>query len=236
MITIAICDDEKEQRSILSESVLRQMELNGIPCRVKEYSGGGLLLTELNKDPYHFDILFLDIELGPENGVDTAKLIRKKNPDCMIIFVTGFSDYVFHGYEVGALNYILKPYKEQKIGQVLKEALFRMNKWKEHYITVPQGSGIVRIPAKEILYFMSRLRKIALVTKEKEWEYYGKLSEIETAVPSCFIRIHQRYLANMALAERIEKDSVLIAGIQLPVSRQHYADAVVAFTGIMLDK
>lgn len=59
-------------------------------------------------------ILFLDIELGKSNGVDIAKTIRKHSKDTIIIFVTGFSDYVFHGYDVGALNYILKPYKTEK--------------------------------------------------------------------------------------------------------------------------
>nr|SUY21480.1 two-component response regulator [Clostridioides difficile] len=63
---------------------------------------------------YYIDIIFLDIELGKSNGVDIAKTIRKHSKDTIIIFVTGFSDYVFHGYDVGALNYILKPYKTEK--------------------------------------------------------------------------------------------------------------------------
>lgn len=234
MITIAICDDEKEQRNALSASAARQMEINGIPCRTISYSGGGKLLMELNENPYLFDIIFLDIELGTENGVDTAKQIRKKNRDCIIIFVTGYSDYVFHGYEVGALDYILKPYKEQKIGEVLKEALIRMNKWKEHYIAVPSGSDLIKVPTKDILYFMSQLRKIILITREKEWTYYGRLADMEKSTPDCFVRIHQRYLVNMAQAERLNKDSVLIAGQKLPVSRQHYADAAGVFTRLML--
>lgn len=234
MITIAICDDEKEQRNALSASAARQMELCGIPCRTISYSGGDKLLMELNENPYLFDIIFLDIELGGANGVDTAKQIRKKNRDCIIIFVTGYSDYVFHGYEVGALNYILKPYKEQKIGEVLKEALIRMNKWKEHYIAVQSGSDLIKVPTKDILYFMSQLRKIILITREKEWTYYGRLADMEKSTPDCFVRIHQRYLVNMAQAERLNKDSVLIAGQTLPVSRQHYADAAGVFTRLML--
>lgn len=235
MVTIAVCDDEKDMRAQLAQSAERQMQLMGEPCRILEYSGGAKLLMQLKEQPYSIDIIFLDIELGAENGVDIARRIRRDNKECILIFVTGYSEYVFHGYEVGALNYILKPYTERKLTEVLTEALYRMDKGKEHYVSVTKDGALFRIPVKEILYFTSRLRKVAAVTAEKEWEYYGKLSEIETQVPPFFVRIHQRYLVNMAYVERVDKDSVLLKGERLPVSRQHYQEAAGAFARLLIE-
>lgn len=236
MVVIAVCDDEKEMRVQLAGSVRRQMELMGASCRIMEFSGGEQLLGKLREKPGGIDIIFLDIELGTENGVETAGKIRKEDRDCMIVFVTGYSEYVFHGYEVGALNYILKPYKEQKIKSVLEEALLRLEKKKERFFSVTIDGSLYRLPFGEILYFTSRLRKVAAVTEGKEWEYYGKLSDMEKQVPQTFVRIHQRYLVNMAYVERVDRDSLLLKGERLPISRQHYQETAGAFARLLIEE
>lgn len=236
MVTIAVCDDEKEMRTMLSCSIVRQMDLLGEPCQINEFSDGAKLLAQIKEAPYRIDILFLDIEMGMENGVDIARRLRKEDKECILIFVTGYSEYVFHGYEVGALNYILKPYEERKIREVLEEALRRMDKGRERFITVPSGSSLIRIPLKEVLFFTSRLRKVEVVTGEKEWEFYGKLSDIEKQLPPGFVRTHQRYLVNMLYVERVEKDSVLLKGQELPVSRQHYQETAGAFARLLVEE
>lgn len=236
MVTIAVCDDEKEMRAMLSGSIERQMELSGEPCRITEFADGAKLLAQLKENPYSIDILFLDIEMGMENGVDIARRLRRENKDCILIFVTGYAEYVFHGYEVGALNYILKPYEERKIKDVLEEALRRMDKGKERFITVPSGNSLIRVPVKEILYFTSRLRKVAAVSEEKEWEFYGKLGDLEKLVPAGFVRIHQRYLVNLLYVDRVEKDSVLLKGERLPVSRQRYQEVAGAFARQLIEE
>lgn len=236
MVTVTICDDEKEMRSRLGESVARQLELLGESYRIKEFSDGAGLLMQLRENPWFSDIIFLDIELGKENGVEIAKRIRRKNEECILIFITGYSEYVFHGYEVGALNYILKPFKEQKIQEVLKEALHRLDKRKEHFISVMCGSSLCRVAVREICYISSKLRKLTVKTKDREWEFYGKLADLEESLPPGFVRIHQSYLVNMLYVERINKDSVLINGQRLPVSRRYYQEAAGAFARLLIEK
>lgn len=236
MVTIAICDDEKEMRNRLAGSVARQMELLGEPCRIKEFSDGAGLLMQLRENPWFVDIIFLDIELGKENGVEIARRIRKENEECILIFITGYSEYVFHGYEVGALNYILKPYREQKIEEVLQEALYRLDKKKERFISVMCGSSLIKLAAREIYYISSKLRKLTVRTKDREWEFYGKLTDMEEKLPSDFVRIHQSYLVNMRHVERVDKDSVLLKGQSLPVSKRCYQEAAGAFARLLIEK
>lgn len=151
LTSICICDDEKQQRNMLNKIITREMDLWGYPYQIKEYSNGESLVYNLEHENYYIDIIFLDIELEKSNGVDIAKTIRKHSKDTIIIFVTGFSDYVFHGYDVGALNYILKPYKTEKICKVLKEALKKLEQWKENFITVHIGTNLCKINTKDIL-------------------------------------------------------------------------------------
>ena len=74
---------------------------------------GESLVRKYSDEKFQFDIIFLDIEMKTLNGVETAKKIRNVNKDIIIIFVTGYSEYVYEGYDVHAFNYILKPYKKK---------------------------------------------------------------------------------------------------------------------------
>ncbi|HBG5346374.1 TPA: response regulator transcription factor [Clostridioides difficile] len=235
MTSICICDDEKQQRSMLNKIITREMDLWGYPCQIKEYSNGESLIYNLEHENYYIDIIFLDIELGKSNGVDIAKTIRKYSKNTIIIFVTGFSDYVFHGYDVGALNYILKPYKTEKICKVLKEALKKLEQWKENFITVQIGTNLCKINTKDILYFKSELRKLTVVTFDKTLEYYGKLNDMETILPSNFIRTHQRYIVNLNHVDNITQTYAKVQNEKIPISRQKYQEVVGKFTRYMLE-
>ena len=118
---IAVCDDEKNLRRDLRRLVEIHMELKGIPCEIVEYESGERLLEEGEADKT--DILFLDIEMPGKGGMETARLLRSYGKKMMIIFVTAYPDFVFQGYEVQAFHYILKPYQEKKIKEVLDRAL-----------------------------------------------------------------------------------------------------------------
>ncbi len=235
LTSICICDDEKQQRNMLNKIITREMDLWGYPYQIKEYSNGESLVYNLEHENYYIDIIFLDIELGKSNGVDIAKTIRKHSKDTIIISVTGFSDYVFHGYDVGALNYILKPYKTEKICKVLKEALKKLEQWKENFITVQIGTNLCKINTKDILYFKSELRKLTVVTFDKTLEYYGKLNDMETVLPSNFIRTHQRYIVNLNHVDSITQTYAKVQNEKIPISRKKYQEVVGKFTRYMLE-
>ena len=80
--------------------------------------------------------------------------------DTILIFVTAYPDFVFQGYDVHAFHYILKPYEDRKILEVLEQALKLLGNLSEQFYTVEQKSGILRVPLKQILAFCSDRRKI----------------------------------------------------------------------------
>lgn len=232
MITVGICDDDQKMRKILRPLLERNLQLSGVSYQIFEYASGEELAAQM--DQYSLDLLFLDIEMKELNGMDTAKLLREKDHKTIIIFVTAYPDFVFQGYEVKAFHYILKPYKEQKIIDVLEAALKELAAKEEQFFTVEQKSGIMRIPIGSIRAFQSEKRKILILTEDRIIDFYGKLDDLESELPDYFIRIHNRYINNLNFVTAIEKNCCICGGTSFPVSRAYKQDLEIAFAKALL--
>ena len=121
MVKIGICDDQPEMRKPLRQILEQVLQLQGVEYLISESESGEELTAGISC--LDIDILFLDIEMRSLDGIETAKLLRKKGMKGIIIFITAYPDFVFQGYEVHAFHYILKPYRKEKIEEVLRQAL-----------------------------------------------------------------------------------------------------------------
>ncbi|QHW29774.1 response regulator transcription factor [Paenibacillus rhizovicinus] len=110
------------------------------------------------------DILLLDIEMGAMNGIELAHRIRQDNEAIQMIFVTGYSDFIAHGYEVSALHYLMKPLGDTKLFDVLDKATRFANKT-EKTILLTIGGESMRLPAKDILYVEAFAHTVVIVTQ-----------------------------------------------------------------------
>ena len=119
---IAICDDDKRLRRQLRQFLETNLALMGIPSDIIEYESGSALLSLTPQNAP--DMLFLDIEMPGTGGMDTARALRRAGHRMLLIFVTAYPDYVFEGYEVQAFHYILKPYQESRLKEVLEKAAY----------------------------------------------------------------------------------------------------------------
>lgn len=169
MITIGICDDEPKMQKALRVPLERKLQLLGEEYRIQEYASGEALLAGSQTDG--LDILFLDIEMDGLNGMETARSLRRMESDTILIFVTAYPDFVFQGYDVHAFHYILKPYEDRKILEVLEQALKLLGNLGEQYYTVEQKSGILRVPLKHILAFCSDRRKVSILTADGKLDF-----------------------------------------------------------------
>lgn len=233
MLHIGICDDEIEVRDALHSSLehILRSEENKV---FYEFSSGEGIVKWISRHPDEMDILFLDIELKGISGMEAAKLIRQHDSKLLIVFVTGYADFVFDGYSVQAMDYIVKPIKEDKLYHVIKNAKNILENQKPQTFIVQNTDGIYKIFKKDILYFYSDKRLVKLVTKEHEYAFYGKLDEVQKQLGSGFIRIHQRYLVRGNAVLKVEKSSITIGDKCLPISRSMHKSAIMALAQIML--
>lgn len=233
MIDIGICDDETNMRKSLRTLLEQKLQLLGADYRIFEYDSGEALMARPEAEwP---DILFLDIEMKKLSGMDTARRLRKREANTILIFVTAYPDYVFQGYEVHAFHYILKPYDEHKIRNVLEQALKELGKSREQYFTLEQKSGISKIPLKKIIAFSSDRRKIIISMEDgTHRDFYGRLDAVERDLPDYFIRCHNRYLVNLNHVTGLEKDCCVCGSLQFPVSRACRHPLEIAFARLLL--
>lgn len=234
MLRIALCDDETAARDTLRcqiEPLLRETEEI-----VYEFSSGQSAVRWLRSHPGQIDLLFLDIEMKESNGMETARRIRAFNETILIVFVTGYADYVYDGYEVGALDYVIKPAAPARIQTLLTRARSMLTAQEQQSFTFKNTDGIFRLPLSSIAYFYSDRRQVFAVTENDVFPFYGKLSEVSETVGSAFVRIHQRYLVNPSFADYIGHDRVTVLGQSLPVSRSLKEDALRRLANALLSQ
>ena len=225
MLRIAICDDEADARDALRFQLEKALMEKSEEI-VYEFSAGSNAVSWLGKHPGEVDLLFLDIEMKGLNGMETAKQIRTFDEQIMIVFLTGYSEFVFEGYSVGALDYMLKPVTAQKLMEVLCRVRTRLEQEEDKAFSFKNADGTWRFLLQDILCFCSDKRIVTLVTEQGEYYFYAKLDEIEARLGGRFVRIHQRYLVNPARVDHLGSDAVMVGGRQLPCSRNHREEAM----------
>lgn len=233
MLRIAICDDERSAREALFLQLDKMLDEETEQI-VYEFSSGESAVRWLEKHRGEVDLLFLDVEMDGMNGMETALKIRDFDSDIILIFVTGYADYVFDGYRVGALDYLMKPADPEKLQNALARVRRQLFQEREKLYTLKNTDGTYRFRIRDILYFYSDRRKVVLVTEEGEYPFYEKLDAVEEQMEEQFVRIHQRYLVNPEQVSHIGGNTVRIDESELPVSRTLKEEAVKKLTKAML--
>lgn len=237
MLQIGICDDQQHARLALCWALQRLLETRAVAHKIYEFSSGEGLLGWMQKHQGELDLVFLDIEMGELNGMQTARALRKADAGVQIVFVTGYADYVYDGYSVGALGYLLKPATQPQLEDIVTRALTALYADAAAVYVCRNGDSYYRIPRAQILYFASDKRQIQCVTTPRCYSFYGKLDEVEAELADArFVRIHQRYLVHAAAVERVDSSVVTLQnGAVLPISRSCQAAALAALTRAMLE-
>ena len=231
MLRIGICDDVYDARLVLRSALERALEARHIQGQFFEFSSGEGLLGWLEHHAGELDLVFLDMEMGELDGMETARRLRAADAGLQLVFVTGYADHVFDGYSVGALGYLLKPPTAEQLEAVLDRAQAALVRDLDRAYICRSGDIRYRIPIANILYFVSDRRQVTCVTEGRDYTFYGKLDGVAEEVGDGFVRIHQRYLVRSGAVDRIEGSEVVLRdGQRLPVSRSCQQSALLALT------
>lgn len=193
-------------------------------------SGDALLLS--NDQP---DILFLDIQMPGRNGMETARELRKKWKETILIFVTVIDDYVFQAFDVGAFHYLVKPFNDKKFTEVLLNAVRQVedrklqnsgqNREVPSLMITTKGKHIT-VKLEDIIYAEVYDRKIILHTIDSDIEYYGKMKELEKKVGDEFYRPHRAYLVNFSYIRKYDATTIYLEKGQALMAKKNYQDFV----------
>ena len=222
---IAICDDEEQIQKQIRELVIKQMP----DCVTEVFASG----EELLESQVLYDILFLDIQMEGMDGIETAKEIRKRDKESVLIFITGIREYVFEAFDVSALHYLVKPISEKRFADVFKRAadhVKRRDQAQAKRLLIRSRKRKMTIFTKDIYYIESQRRKVGIHTVKEVIEIYATMNELEEQVGDSFFRCHRGYIVNMAYIAEYGSDFIqLCTGEDIYLSKEKYPDFVKAY-------
>lgn len=218
MLHFAVCDDEPhilDHFSAQVEDCLR--ELGRRDFRVSRFSGGRALLEAGER----FDLIFLDIQMDPPDGLETAKTLRRRGDRCLLVFLTVLRERVFDAFEVRAFDYLVKPADPARVRRTLERALEDLERRRARTLLIQRGTAREVIPLDELVYCEVMGRKVYLhLTGGGVVDYYDKLAELERRLGSGFFRCHRSYLVNLDQVRGCGGGAVRLRGGEtVPVSR-----------------
>ena len=223
---IAVCDDGQAIREELSRLVKKQMAEADI---VTFKSGEEMISAGEN-----FDISFLDIEMGEVSGMDIARRIREQEKSgrqrSIIIFVTGYREYMEAAFDVNAFHYLIKPIDAEKFSEVFDRAWKEMSAFDEQnkkQIMVKNSHTQQKIWLRDIYYIESGNKKVIFHTTDGILEVYGKMEDLENSLGNSFYRCHRCYLVNMEKISAYSVGNIQVTnGDNLLFARKKYSDFI----------
>lgn len=191
MFRISICDDD----AVFLSKVLNDISNFEINLDIFTYYRGQELL---DSEFLYNDIIILDVEMNQINGFETARELRAKGYEGIIIFMTSHCEMVFESFAVKPFDYIVKPYHVHDLKKLFDRATEEINYRRNAFFIATYNSQTYRIPTWDIYYFESQKRNIIIYTKDGQITINGKISEIEIALRNKnFLRCHKGYIINM---------------------------------------
>ncbi len=215
MIRCLVVDDEELARSLLASYIAKVDSLHLVQTLENPLDALELLKQDT------IDLVFLDIQMPEVKGTDFARLLPKHTK---VIFTTAYSEYALEGYELNAVDYLLKPITFKRFLQAVQKIDSQYGDSTEQAITIKSGYDLFRVPLEEIDYIESDSEYVIYHTSQgKIMSNQSLKSLIELLPASKFLRIHRSYIVNRSRVRALKNRNVLLGDISLPVSDSYYA-------------
>lgn len=214
---IAVVDDDKSCRDLLCAHIKKYAEENGEQIDVLVFSSGVDFASDYKAD---CDVVFLDVEMPHMDGLATAKKIREFDGEVSIVFVTNYSQYAINGYEVNAVDYVMKPLSYFVFCSKLKKALNLSRRKTEKKIVISRAYGVVRLSSNKIHYLISDKNYVVYHTDDGEYKERGTMTKMKEKFEGLnFANCTAGCLVNLNYVTKVTQHEVYIKDAVLPLSR-----------------
>ena len=217
MIRFAICDDEPWMAREISGRLARYMEER----RLSAYSVGCFSSGRALLEGGVFDVVFLDIQMDGPDGMETARLLRRRGDHSLLVFVTVLRDCAIDAFQVEACDYLLKPLDGARFCRTMDRVLKALGRRAAGDLVIQRGSGCEVVPLSDVVYCEVMGRKLYLHKRDGTvTDYYDRLENLERQVDGRFFKCHRSYLVNLDYVRGYQDGrAALSQGETVPVSR-----------------
>lgn len=218
MYKIAIIEDNPKDLEQIRGYLTHYQQEHGTALSVTAFADPMKFLAEYRPD---YDLVFMDIELPPFNGIDISRRLREIDSVVALVFITNMEQCAVNGYEVDALDFVVKPINYYRFSSMMNKALRSIDRRSEKELVVRSSSKIIRIPISQLHYVEVRDHLLIHHSTQGNLEAWGKLSDVEQELAEYgFVRCSSSYLVNLRHIISVDGDTVDIAGEKLPISQR----------------
>lgn len=232
MIKIAFCDDDRTVLNSLHELLVLYRAKKNDNIDDYTFSNPLDLIAEIERGT-KFDILFLDVLMPGENGIDVAAEIRNYDKNAKIIFLTSSTEFAVQSYTVNAFYYQLKPICTESFFRLMDSVLSQCKKDQASSLILHCKTGITRIEPAQLEYCEVIHRTLFFhLTSGKVLECNGSLNELcNQLVPyGNFLRPHRSYLVNLEYIQNLSYRAITMSSLaEIPIPRGKYNEIKNAF-------
>ncbi len=195
MIRISLVEDDPGDAKILKEFLQQYSSETAEQISISLYQDPVRFLSEYSGS---CDLVLMDIELPEMTGMECARRLRKLDGAVPLIFITNMARYAIHGYEVGAMDFMVKPVSYPSLQMKLRRAFNQILKTREHFLNLNLKNGFVRIPVSEIFYLEVQRHNLTYHTEQGNFVVRETLkSAYEKLAPYHFVHASNSYLINL---------------------------------------
>jgi len=228
MINAIALDDEPLALEIIKNFCGRVEYLN----LLKTFTRADMALEYLDENPV--DLLFLDINMPKISGLDFYK---KVSPDVMAIFTTGYSEYAIEGFNLNAVDFLLKPFEFPRFKKAVEKAkeyhdfLHHKNPGAQQYLFVKVDYSITKIPLSEINYIEGQDNYLKIHMNNGKYLLVRlSMKAIQQQLPEHdFIRVHRSYIVPFKKVSSVRNKTAYVSNAEIPISSQYIDDVLKRF-------
>ena len=222
MLSIAICDDDVLICSNLEKILMEYAKKTLIDFEIETYYSGESLYEDLKKGSY-YDLIFLDIELKQDSGIEVGQRIREelRLESIQIVYISAYDSYAMDLFRIHTMDFLIKPLNKERVGAVLDRVINLLN-ISGRVFTYKSGRDRKKVLIRDILYFKSNKREIHLVMINGTVDFYGVLDQIIDSLKEFqFFTCHKSYLVNYNLVKDFRYETLIMSnGDVIPVSQK----------------